>query len=90
MIDVPNKCEWHSVIHFLQAEAKSATGIHWKISQIYGVNFMSDGVVPLERSESLERSNSEMIWCQRRNIKIEKKVDRDSPTNRNFSAEFLC
>ena len=44
-IDAPAKCELRSVIHFLQAEGRSAAEIHHRMSKVYGENFMSDGSV---------------------------------------------
>ena len=44
-IDASAKCELRSVIHFLQAEGRSAAEIHRRMSKVYSENFMSDGSV---------------------------------------------
>jgi len=44
-IDAPAKCELRSVIHFLQAEGRSAAEIHRRMSKVHGENFMNDGSV---------------------------------------------
>lgn len=45
IIESPAKCELRSVIRYLQAEETSAAEIYRKMSHVYSVNFMSDGVV---------------------------------------------
>lgn len=45
LIDSHAKCELRSVIRFLQAEKNSAAEIHRRMTQVYGENFMSCGVV---------------------------------------------
>ncbi|GBN51243.1 hypothetical protein AVEN_8936-1 [Araneus ventricosus] len=44
-IDAPVKCEFRSVIHFLQAEGNSAAESHRRMSLVKGENFVSDGAV---------------------------------------------
>ena len=55
MIDVPAKCELHSVVHFLQAE------IHQLTSQVHGVNFMCNGVL----SEWYRKHSNQHSWFER-------------------------
>lgn len=44
-INSPAKCELQSVIRFLQAEGKSPTKFHRRMSWVYGNNFMNEGAV---------------------------------------------
>jgi hypothetical protein len=41
-IETPTKCKICTVMHFLQAEGRSAAEIHHQMSAVYGPNFMSD------------------------------------------------
>lgn len=44
-IDSTAKCEFQSIIRFLQAEKNSAAEIHRRMLQVYGENYVSDEVV---------------------------------------------
>ena len=55
-IDAPAKCELQSVICFLQADGRSATEIHRRMSKVYGENLWvmvvyGNGVENLKKGE---------------------------------------